>query len=81
MANTHAEKTFLKEGRNDSVRTIEEKARRRKQEEIRKLRETLGRIQLIDYKFFLSAIGEVPKYSCGQLVEWQVIRIANQTIM
>jgi hypothetical protein len=69
-----------KGGRDDSVRAVEEKARRRKQVEVQNLRDKLDRIHREDYQRFLSEVGDIPKYANSQLVEWQVISIAARAI-
>jgi hypothetical protein len=66
--------------RDAAARAIEERARRRRQEEFQHLRNNINRIRQEDYRLFLSRVGDQPKYANGVLVEWQILSIAAQAI-
>jgi hypothetical protein len=66
--------------RNNSTREIEEKSRKRKQDEIFQLRDALSSIPTGDYNHFLGRTGQPPHYSQGLLVQWQVISMGAQAI-
>lgn len=64
----------------DDARAIEERSRRRKQDEISQLRDALKLIPGGYYQNFVGQLGVPAQYSHGQLVQWQVINIAAKAI-